>query len=62
MHTRREKQHGCLNKLKRMPPSPDEAQAEAIAQEIDSENAERASNFSFSKCKIPVGDQIEMAK
>ena len=29
------------------------------AQEIDTESTERASNFSFSKCQIPVGELIE---
>ena len=32
---------------------------ELMAQEIDNDNCERASNFSFSACQIPVGEQIE---
>lgn len=51
--------HGCGDKLKLIQPSAEEAAAEAIAQEIDTESTERASNFSFSKCQIPVGDVIE---
>lgn len=51
--------HGCGDKLKLIQPSAEEAAAEATAQEIDTESTERASNFSFSKCQIPVGDVIE---
>jgi len=51
--------NGCGDRLKRISPNEDEAQAEKIAQEIDTESRERASNFSFSKCRIPVGDFIE---
>lgn len=51
--------HGCGDKLKLIRPSAEEAAAEATAQEIDTESTERASNFSFSKCQIPVGDMIE---
>ncbi len=50
--------HGCGDKLKLILPSAEEAAAEATAQEIDTESTERASNFSFSKCQIPVGDVI----
>ena len=32
---------------------------EQEAQEIDTESTERAANFSFSKCQIPVGEEIE---
>ena len=31
-----------------------ESQDEALAQEYDNENSERATNFSFSACKIDV--------
>lgn len=51
--------HGCGDKLKLIQPSAEEAAAEAAAQEIDTESSERAANFSFSKCQIPVGDYIE---
>lgn len=51
--------HGCGDKLKLIQPSAEEAAAEAAAQEIDTESSERAANFSFTKCQIPVGDYIE---
>ena len=51
--------NGRADKLKRIALSEDEAQAERTAQEIDTESVERASNFSFSKCQIPVGDYVE---
>lgn len=53
--------HGCVDKLKLIKPSTEEALAEEVVQEIDTESTERASNFSFSKCQIPVGDEIEYA-
>jgi len=53
--------HGCTDKLLIIKPNEDEVLAEEIAQEIDTESTERASNFSFTKCKIPAGDQIEYA-
>ena len=51
--------NGCGDKLNRIIPNVDEVQAEETAQEIDTESTERASNFSFSKCQIPVGEFIE---
>ena len=51
--------HGCGNKLKIVAPSKEDETAEKTAQEIDTESSERASNFSFSKCNIPVGATIE---
>lgn len=53
--------HGCTDKLRIVQPNADEVQAEKTAQEIDTESTERASNFSFSKCNIPVGEEIEYA-
>jgi len=53
--------HGCTDKLSIIKPNEEEVLAEEIAQEIDTESTERASNFSFTKCKIPAGDQIEYA-
>ncbi|MDO4568745.1 MAG: GIY-YIG nuclease family protein, partial [Clostridia bacterium] len=53
--------HGLGDKLKRIAPNEQEIQAEKAAQEIDTEHTERASNFSFSKCQIPIGAQIEYA-
>lgn len=54
--------HGCVDKLKRMVPSEEEQVAEREAQEIDSESTERATNFSFSACQIPLGAKIEFGE
>lgn len=51
--------HGCTDKLKLVAPTDEETTAEQTAQEIDTESTERASNFSFGKCGIPVGEKIE---
>ena len=51
--------HGCGDKLKIVVPSEEERTAEQTAQEIDTESTERAANFSFSKCQIPIGAKIE---
>ena len=51
--------HGCTNKLKRIVPTVEEQLAEQRAQEIDTESTERASNFSFGKCGISIGEKIE---
>lgn len=51
--------HNCANKLKLAQPNEEEQKAEEIAKDIDTENTERASNFSFSKCQIPIGAKIE---
>ncbi len=51
--------HGCGDKLKIIAPSKEDETAEKTAQEIDTESSERASNFSFCKCSIPVGATIE---
>lgn len=53
--------NGCADKLTLVQPNAEEAQAEQTAQEIDTESSERASNFSFSKCNIPAGEEIEYA-
>lgn len=53
--------HGCTDKLSIIKPNADEVLAEETAKEIDTESTERASNFSFSKCQIPVGATIEYA-
>ncbi len=50
--------HGCSDKLKIVKPSDAEITAEQTAQEIDTESTERATNFSFTKCQIPVGSKI----
>lgn len=51
--------HNCADKLKLVQPNEEEQQAEEIAKDIDTESIERASNFSFSKCQIPIGAKIE---
>lgn len=51
--------HSCADKLKLATPTDEEKRAEETAKEIDTESSERASNFSFSKCQIPIGDRIE---
>ena len=51
--------HGCVDKLKLIKPSQIEETAEEIAEEIATETQERAENFSFSKCQIPVGAKLE---
>lgn len=51
--------HGCGDKLQLAKLSEEERTAERTAQEIDTESSERAANFSFSKCQIPVGEKIE---
>lgn len=53
--------HGCTESLKLVTPSAEEAQAEETAKEVDTEHTEKASNFSFFKCQIAVGEQIEYA-
>ena len=51
--------HGCTDKLERKPLNEDEKIAEETAQEIDTESTERASNFSFARCQIPIGAEIQ---
>ena len=51
--------HGRTDALKLIPPSEEEAKAEELAKEVDTEHSEKASNFSFSRCNIAIGEQIE---
>ena len=51
--------HDCKENLKLVVPSDVEAQEEQLAQEIDTESHEKAENFSFTKCQISVGEEIE---
>lgn len=51
--------HDCKENLKLVVPSDVEAQEEHLAQEIDTESHEKAENFSFAKCQISVGEEIE---
>ena len=50
--------HGCADRLKLIAPSEQESLAEETAETIASESRERAENFSFFKCQIPVGATI----
>ena len=54
--------HDCKENLKLVVPSDVEAQEEQLAQEIDTESHEKAENFSFAKCQISVGEEIEIMK
>ena len=51
--------HGCTDNLKLIVPTATDVQAEQTARAVDTESAERASNFSFSQCQIALGEQIE---
>ena len=51
--------HGCMDKLKKHKLSASEKKAEIIADEIETEHQEKAENFSFKKCQIPVGAVLE---
>ena len=51
--------HDCKENLKLVVPSDVEALEEQLAQEIDTESHEKAENFSFIKCQISVGEEIE---
>lgn len=53
--------HGCADSLKLITPTEEETQAEETAKAVDTETTERAANFSFTKCRIPVGEEIEYA-
>lgn len=51
--------HGCTDKLKLIPPSNKELEAEDVAKEIVEERKSRAIPFSFSLCNIPVGAKLQ---
>ena len=51
--------HNCADKLKLVQPNEEEQKAEETAKDIDTESTERAANFSFGKCQIPIGAKIE---
>ena len=51
--------HGYADRLKKYQMTESEKQDEQLAQELENENTERAANFSFTACKISVGEQIE---
>ena len=50
--------HNCKDKLKLIAPNETEAKEE-LAQEIDTESHEKAKSFSFSKCQILIGTELE---
>lgn len=51
--------NGCVSNLKKITPNKTEKQAEEEAEEINTEMLERKNNFSFKKCGIEVGEEIE---
>lgn len=51
--------HGCLDKLKLIPPSTEESAAANTAEDIEEQKKERQAPFSFSRCQIPIGATIE---
>ncbi len=51
--------HGCTDKLQLVKPNAAEVEAEETAQEIVEVRKERMTPFSFDKCNIPVGAQLE---
>lgn len=53
--------NGSPEKLVKWELTQSDEEAEITAQEIDTESADRMTNFSFSKCRIPIGDHIEYA-
>lgn len=54
--------HNTKDRLRRIPATIEEEQEEKNAREVDDIQKERASNFSFSKCRIAIGEQIEYGK
>lgn len=51
--------HGYSDRLLLHNPTTEEVEDEEAAQEIQTASTERAANFSFSKCNIPVGSKIQ---
>ena len=51
--------HGFTDRLKKIEMNENEVQDEQLAQDIENEHSERASNFSFSACQIEIGEEIE---
>ena len=47
--------NGRIDKLKKYKPTAIEEREEAIANEVETEVQEKAENFSFSRCEIPIG-------
>ncbi len=51
--------HGCKDRLRLHTMSEQERKDVETAKEIENEHREKAPNFTFSMCKIPIGDYIE---
>ena len=51
--------NGRVDKLKKYKLTATEEKEEAIANEVETETQEKAENFSFSKCGIPVGATLQ---
>lgn len=51
--------NGMESELKLITPNQEEQKAEKLAEEITQEHIQRGEIFSFTKCKIPVGAELE---
>ena len=51
--------HDCTDKLKLIEPNEEEKADEAVAEMVQEERRARAERFSFFKCEIPVGAEIQ---
>ena len=51
--------HDCKKKLKKIVPNDVEVKEEELAKDLDTETSEKAERFSFAKCNISVGEEIE---
>ncbi len=51
--------HGCEHRLHRYQKSADEKRDDAVAQEIEAEHQSRMSPFSFERCGIMPGEEVE---
>lgn len=51
--------NGRVDKLKKYKLTATEEKEEEIANEVETENQEKAENFSFKKCEIPVGSTLQ---
>lgn len=51
--------NGYIDRLKKWKATETEQREEALAQEIDEQHRERLSPFTFSKCGITIGEQVE---
>ena len=51
--------NGYRNRLKKWKVTASEQKDELLAQEINEQHEERMAPFAFSKCNIPIGEQVE---